>query len=102
MTLCDPDYRSPRNGSVRTYLTSPTVDEAAEMFRGFRGVYPPHVLTDEYGNRFLCTCCGDVERCVADCFSDAARWLSTFELALVDDAAYRRFTGRDPVTGTSE
>lgn len=88
-------------GSVKTYPLSPSIDDMVAMYSTYRNRVPPHLLTDEFGNSFLCIEHNDnvvLENrrggrvtCGADYAAQTARWLTAFELSLVDDAVFEKF-----------
>lgn len=110
MLVYDPDHPKARYGtSVRAYLVTPTLDELQQIVNRMPSVSPkniPHTLPDGSGGRYLCSSHytdvktdlgGEGVTSAATSLRFAMRWVTIFELGLLDPVTWKLFQGHGKI-----
>lgn len=94
-------YRERYAGSIKIYPLSPTVAQLQSRASKYGRSFVPHLLEDEFGNRYLCTFrpqdfkagmrAGEAVLSGANAFTQAIKWATHYELGLKDDAIWKKF-----------
>ena len=92
--------------TIRIYPLSPNMKDMEEMYRIHKGCYPPHILVDEFANKYLCVDYdnGKSDRVAraADVAADTIKWLTAFELSLIYNDIFEKFKINDTASSSRE
>lgn len=89
--------------ALMPYMVSPTPDEAIRLLNeaGRHVRYLPNTIRDDQGRVILSVVTPEGIRNrvdgmdqISDCYRGIMRWIAFYEASLVDDDAWRRFSGR--------